>query len=1099
MLALTLGACGKKTVPDPAPTSAKPAPNAESPQPDITDTPPDVSPAAGDVPPLELADGEPRRLSPEGVDARRPQVSPDATRVIFEAGPDGNRDLVLATLTPDAAPQTVVAGPSDDVEATWSNDGERIVFSSNRGGRYQLHVLDLSTPGAAPTLVDTGADSDAREPSLSPLTYTFFAVSNDSCDRSGARSEVVGTYEKVAYTRVDAKTSEVWFASLNGIHRGRVSPDGVRCNDPRYSDDGLSLAMTCKDGDGANRRVVHDTRAAWDQSFGAALEAVAPPKKEPRDDAPEDEGEASVGCTDHEDLASWATDACLKDLPRRYARHDPAPVADPQHTIAAAGYSTNQTLVLGVSAGGAFTRERTATATWTPLTAVDQAITSDLDWSPSGDWLAVSRKQANGSHEVVHVPVDYYLQDVRDLVDFPELWGEGRSQRLHDNRFVARPGTDKEFFHRYDKIMYARRGPFVTADAMLQVLRDEVASLLKAAEATAAGTLRELTRALMDSYASRPASPESRFLAVHFGVAWAISEAASKIVVADEPDPWAEPEPDAKPEVKPLIDQMKAELDAILTTVPEPIRDSVRAHLDRALAHEGFVEVAVPGRSSPTQVDFSQMKPRGHYADSAVLSGYFIAMKWLSMVPMPLDASAVDVVRTMEAGELMAKWSRIDQVIGGFMGRPVDITVSHLADLMKKQPALFTPTFDKAKVHAALKAALGDLKIRGLDNALADDAAQPRPASEPSFVLFPLRLGVDVPTFTGLTHPDVQSRGMPSAIDVFAVMGVPSATRIAKQGATGQEWQKRYEEQLTKLQGEAPRRDAALWSTDLYHGWLALLDTLARPLATPDAARLLFTKREAWGDRLLSGALAGYTQLKHSAVLYAFQDFSAQCADESSVRVFVEQPVLPEARGFVEPNPEFFRAVARLAKRTYELLWEDPATEPTVQAAYYDEDNKSPPLNTRIVAERLALIADHQLNNDALSTADGAFLRTIGATFEDLFLGQQKTEGKESGAGRIERGVAIVTDVHTNVTSQQALQLGLGRIDDLFVVVPDKVGARLTEGGIFSFYEFTHPISDRLTDEQWNAKIVASDLPPRPPWIATFFESGPPRPTSPPQ
>lgn len=1066
--------CGKKA--DPVDAGAPPT---RASQPDAA-APPDAAPEPADsaasadsaaaeaaVPPAAAS------LSPAGMDARRPRVSPDGKRVAFHAGPEGKRDIVVVGLDGTGL-ATLATDPSDDRDPTWTADGKRLVFSSNRGGRYDLFVIDVD-PAGAPTALGVGADADALEASVSPLRYTFSGVTPNSCMREGASGDAVDSYEKVAFTRVAGDKKEVWFRSLSGKHAGRISPEGQSCWGPRYSGDGLSLTMTCGDGSGGTGKVVHDTRATWDQSFAAALKAVGYTGEE----------EELPGCGDA-DAKNWESDACLKKLPRRYAQHAPAPLADSAGAFEAQGYATNQTLVLGTNAAGAATHERTKSAHWTPLAIEGAGDVAAFDWSPDGAEVVVERKNADGTHTIVRARTSYYLQDVRDLFDYPELWGEGRSERLEKHRFVARDGDSKEFFEAYDKAMYARRAPFVTADATLQMVRDEISALLKQAEQGAAEDLLALMKGLMDEYAGRPDSGDNRYLATQFAVAWAALAAAERVPEEDTEPGWEEPPPDA-PREKTPIEKIRGELPAVLAELPAAVKAEASANVHKALAHEGFVEVKVPGRAAPVPVDFSQMKPRGHYAEST-LAGYFIAMKWLSMVPLPLDASAVELVRVMEKNGLIERWKKIDAMVGAFMGRPIDVTVSHIQAVLAKDPSIIEPTYDTDKAAKAFQAQLGELGIRGLAAALADDKGEAPPAPELSFMLFPLRLGLDVPTFSGLTHPAVAGRGMPSAVDALAAMNVPAALRIAAEQAKGQEWQQRYDEALTKLRGKAPGKDAPLWSADLYHAWLALLGTLANPMKAPAEARLLFTESPAWEDRLLSAGLGGYAQLKHDAVLYAFQDFSAQCDSAYSLMVFVEQPILPKPRGFVEPNPEFFRAAAALLKKAYASFAGE--SEPMV-SGYYDDQGNEVSLNARIVVERLGKIAELELASQPIPDADLEFLRTIGGTFEAVFLGQQKTQGPSVGKGRLERGIALVTDIHTNVTDQLALHIGIGPVDKLYVAVPDTVGARMTEGGVFGFYEFTHPISDRLTDEQWHDKIVGHSLPPRPAWVSSFFEAAP--------
>jgi hypothetical protein len=203
---------------------------------------------------------------------------------------------------------------------------------------------------------------------------------------------------------------------------------------------------------------------------------------------------------------------------------------------------------------------------------------------------------------------------------------------------------------------------------------------------------------------------------------------------------------------------------------------------------------------------------------------------------------------------------------------------------------------------------------------------------------------------------------------------------------------------------------------------------------------------------------------------------------------FVEQPILPKPRGFVEPNPELFGAVAALARRAYEALGEDGA-EPTV-SGMWDAGGDEVRLNTRVVAERLERIARAELKSEPIADEDLEFLRTIGGTFEAIFLMQQKGTGQSSGQARQEHGISLVTDIHTNITSKEALTIGIGRLDRIYVAVPDAIGARMTVGAVHSFYETRQPMADRLTDEQWNERIVGGTLPPRPSWVSSFLEDG---------
>ncbi|MCK4724055.1 MAG: DUF3160 domain-containing protein, partial [Dehalococcoidia bacterium] len=80
-------------------------------------------------------------------------------------------------------------------------------------------------------------------------------------------------------------------------------------------------------------------------------------------------------------------------------------------------------------------------------------------------------------------------------------------------------------------------------------------------------------------------------------------------------------------------------------------------------------------------------------------------------------------------------------------------------------------------------------------------------------------------------------------------------------------------------------------------------------------------------------------------------------------------------------------------------------------------------------------------------------------------------------------------DVHTDANPpMQVLEEGVGYVDLILVAykVPDGriiVGA----GPVLSYYEFKHPISDRLTDEAWQEMLERGDEPERPAWIENFY------------
>ncbi|HEX9972566.1 MAG TPA: DUF3160 domain-containing protein, partial [bacterium] len=91
--------------------------------------------------------------------------------------------------------------------------------------------------------------------------------------------------------------------------------------------------------------------------------------------------------------------------------------------------------------------------------------------------------------------------------------------------------------------------------------------------------------------------------------------------------------------------------------------------------------------------------------------------------------------------------------------------------------------------------------------------------------------------------------------------------------------------------------------------------------------------------------------------------------------------------------------------------------------------------------------------------------------------------------------MAVVADVHTDSNTDQCLEEGVGYPLEIFVIVNEGGTVRITKGAIFSYYEFTQPIADRLTDEKWRKLLVSENSPKMPDWVSSFMDLAQPQPT----
>ena len=62
-----------------------------------------------------------------------------------------------------------------------------------------------------------------------------------------------------------------------------------------------------------------------------------------------------------------------------------------------------------------------------------------------------------------------------------------------------------------------------------------------------------------------------------------------------------------------------------------------------------------------------------------------------------------------------------------------------------------------------------------------------------------------------------------------------------------------------------------------------------------------------------------------------------------------------------------------------------------------------------------------------------------------------------------------------------------GFIQEIYAAVPVDGKLRLAIGGVYSYYEFAWPLSDRLTDSKWRELLNAGETPPQPNWTEAFI------------
>jgi hypothetical protein len=88
-----------------------------------------------------------------------------------------------------------------------------------------------------------------------------------------------------------------------------------------------------------------------------------------------------------------------------------------------------------------------------------------------------------------------------------------------------------------------------------------------------------------------------------------------------------------------------------------------------------------------------------------------------------------------------------------------------------------------------------------------------------------------------------------------------------------------------------------------------------------------------------------------------------------------------------------------------------------------------------------------------------------------------------TGTEDIALKTTLVADVHTSSVERTVVEEAVGKVDLIVVACPNTDGSVfLAVGPVLSYYEFKHPMNDRLTDEAWRELLDSSDKPERPEW-----------------
>jgi hypothetical protein len=655
----------------------------------------------------------------------------------------------------------------------------------------------------------------------------------------------------------------------------------------------------------------------------------------------------------------------------------------------------------------------------------------------------------------------------------PEPFALSPSQEalLSQNGFVVRPASQwLEFFQVYEHTRYGERPVFITTDSIYHVYHLLFDKLLRDLEREQLGpAIEALTSALADAAQAQYEQAMGTSLEEPARRVWGYFVVAQQLIAAAPPSIPAA-----------VADEVGREL--ALIEAHGGIDMSPLLSLPEAFEEGLFCD---PG-ATPEQAnkfyceDYSQYVPRGHYTRDEGLQRYFRTMMWYGRINLRLKHPretrlALLITRLLRQVNVGAQpaaqvWASVYDPTVFLVGKSDDLGFHEygpLADAVYGPTPELSSLADDARLQAFIDAAkrLPPPQINSMWVYIWEDEDE----ATQGFRFMGQRFVLDAYIFEQLIWREVgefgNERWLPKGLDVFAAMGSQEAYAVLDE--MGETEYVNYDAQLEKVRGEIAALDVDSWTQNLYWNWLHALRAVVAPKGESYPA---FMRSTAWARKDLHTALGSWTELKHDTILYAKQ-VMAELGGGG------EPP--PPVRGYVEPNPEAYARLLALTRMTRAGL-EERGILPEMMGYNLDE------LDSTLTF--LQSIAERELAGGEISEDDYLRIKYYGGWLERMTLAAADPEGEGySSVFSEDEQAALVADVATDPNGY-VLEEAIGRIYEIYVVVPDGVGGlQVTQGGVFSYYEFPWPMNDRLTNEKWRAMVTAGEQPAQPEWTEAFI------------
>lgn len=729
----------------------------------------------------------------------------------------------------------------------------------------------------------------------------------------------------------------------------------------------------------------------------------------------------------------------------------------------------------------------------TATTTDNQAQTQET-FSAKNQFADYSLAKATVEPKVKDYTVKDNLSNVYQYKRFQ--FTKDQKQALAKNAFVVVPGSNLEFFQVYEMNRYDNIPSFITTDSVLHTYHLLFDTLLKDMEEF------KFNKILVDLSDKMLKDSQSQYSTYQAAGQTDFAQAAKRNMA---------------------FFAVGARLLNAKAKVPAEVKDVVEADLKlvngaKGISPSPLTKMVSEQNVDPILEDYSQYKPRGHYTKSTTLKKYFKAMMWYGRITFRQKSSS-ETISALLMTDLLQKdpknWQLIYEPTAFLVGQADDLSYFEYYEVVKEaygENYSASDLVDPTKL-AAYQARVKELRPPQINSMVLMDPEVEENSKEEETMGFRFmgqRYTLDANIFQQLMYREMQAttqgekRMLPRSLDVANVFGSDLAKDIVtKEGKEcyagpycygGTDYPNFTEKEgLLKTQVKDMSMDE--WSQTVYSAWLYDL----KPLAVNQYKNgyPLFMTNQAWQKKDLNAFQGSYTELKHDTILYAKQAYA-------ELGAAVMENVRLDDRGYVEPNLDVYLRLKALIDMTKSGLEQrnllsysgqrqikhpmDPNQTITLKASGKDMAKTLDQLATTV--NKLVTISEKELQAKDLTDVEYEFIRTFGGKLEHVWAVATGQAGLEGEYEMEDNEAPVVADVATDPNGY-VLELGTGYIYQIYVVVPGPQNRlKLARGGVYSQYEFVHPLSSRLTDKEWLAMVKKNKTPDLKKWKEEFIKSG---------